>query len=234
MSIKYNKSLATTAAIFLSLISLQSFAQDAKKKNSHDHDHDDKHDHKHAPKLSKADKDASKGIFEDQAVKDRELKDWDGKWQSAYPYLLNGDLEPVFISKAKKDPEKTLEEHREYYTKGYKTNIDKITIENNIIDFYSADIVNSCKYTYTSFKIMTYKSGKKGVRYLFECLDANSKAPKFIQFSDHIIGPKKSDHFHIYMGNESHEKLFEEMGNWPTFYPSSLDKKGIVHDMLHH
>jgi zinc transport system substrate-binding protein len=26
----------------------------------------------------------------------------------------------------------------------------------------------------------------------------------------------------------------EEVTNWPTYYPSSLDAKGIVHEMLEH
>jgi Zn/Cd-binding protein ZinT len=32
--------------------------------------------------------------------------------------------------------------------------------------------VNSCKYTYSGYKILQYASGKKGVRYLFECQHA--------------------------------------------------------------
>ncbi len=38
------------------------------------------------------------------------------------------------------------------------------------------------------------------------------KRRKFVQFSDHIIGPRKSQHFHIFMGNESQEALLKENG----------------------
>ncbi|WP_142777136.1 ZinT/AdcA family metal-binding protein, partial [Klebsiella pneumoniae] len=61
-----------------------------------------------------------------------------------------------------------------------------------------------------------------------------SKAPKFVQFSDHTIAPRKSQHFHIFMGNESQEALLKEMDNWPTYYPYALHKEQIVDEMLHH
>lgn len=75
---------------------------------------------------------------------------------------------------------------------------------------------------------------EKGVRYLFECKDNASEAPKFVQFSDHIIGPKASSHFHIFMGNTSHEALLKEMDNWPTYYPNEMYKEQVVEEMLHH
>ncbi|EPJ7713392.1 ZinT/AdcA family metal-binding protein, partial [Citrobacter freundii] len=87
---------------------------------------------------------------------------------------------------------------------------------------------------YAGYKILHYKSGKKGVRYLFECKDANSKAPKYVQFSDHIIAPRKSSHFHIFMGNTSQAALLEEMENWPTYYPYQLKGEEVVDEMLHH
>lgn len=80
----------------------------------------------------------------------------------------------------------------------------------------------------------TYKSGKKGVRYLFECKDPESKAPKYIQFSDHIIAPRKSSHFHIFMGNDSQQSLLNEMENWPTYYPYQLSSEEVVEEMMSH
>ena len=92
----------------------------------------------------------------------------------------------------------------------------------------------TAEYNYDGYEILTYESGKKGVRYLFSSVENNSKAPKFIQFSDHIIEPQKSGHYHIYMGNESHKELLSEMTNWPTYFPESMSKKDIIHDMLYH
>lgn len=190
--------------------------------------------HSHGPALTEAEIKASEGIFADGDVKDRSLSDWDGIWQSVNPYLLNGDLDPVLEQKAKKAGAKSVAEYREYYKKGYATDVDQIGIEDNVMEFHIGKTVNACQYAYSGKKILTYASGKKGVRYLFECQQADSKAPKFVQFSDHIIGPRKSQHFHIFMGNESQEALLKEMDNWPTYYPYALHKEQIVDEMLHH
>ncbi|WP_434665475.1 metal-binding protein ZinT [Klebsiella sp. B345] len=190
--------------------------------------------HSHGPALTEAEIKASEGIFADGDVKDRSLSDWDGIWQSVNPYLLNGDLDPVLEQKAKKAGAKSVAEYREYYKKGYATDVDQIGIEDNVMEFHIGKTVNTCQYAYAGKKILTYASGKKGVRYLFECQQADSKAPKFVQFSDHIIGPRKSQHFHIFMGNESQEALLKEMDNWPTYYPYALHKEQIVDEMLHH
>ncbi|RPH30116.1 metal-binding protein ZinT [Buttiauxella warmboldiae] len=192
------------------------------------------HSHSHGAPLTEIERKASEGVFDNKNVKDRALSDWDGVWQSVNPYLLNGDLDPVMEKKAQKDGSKTAAQYKEYYKKGYATDIDMIGIENNVIEFHSGKTVNTCRYDYAGYKILTYTSGKKGVRYLFECRDSQSKAPKYVQFSDHIISPRKSDHFHIFMGNDSQASLLKEMDNWPTFYQYSLSKEQVVHEMLAH
>lgn len=197
------------------------------------HTHAESHKHIHNPSSEVA-RNAHEGVFEDKDVKDRSLNDWHGVWQSVNPYLLNGDLDVVLQHKAESKGDKTADEYRQYYSKGYNSNILMIRIMNTTMEFYSPDKVTSCDYDYSGYKILTYKSGKKGVRYLFTCDDNNSKAPKVIQFSDHIIEPTQSEHFHIYMGNDSHETLLREMDNWPTFYPAFMSKTDIIHEMLGH
>lgn len=191
------------------------------------------HGHHHGKPLTEVERKASEGIIDDKDVKDRPLSDWDGVWQSINPYLLNGDLDPVLKKKAQHG-DKTVEAYRDYYKKGYATDVDMIGIENNVMEFHTGKTVNSCRYDYAGYKILTYVSGKKGVRYLFECKDANSKAPKYVQFSDHTIAPRQSQHFHIFMGSESQEALLKEMDNWPTYYPYNMTKAQIVDEMLHH
>jgi len=190
--------------------------------------------HAHGKPLTALEQKAAEGEFDDKDVKARDLSDWDGMWQSIYPYLLSGDLDPVFKKKAEKEKGKTAEEIKAYYRKGYITNVDTLGIENGVMEFHTGDKVSSCKYESAGYKILTYASGKKGVRYLFECKDASSSAPKFVQFSDHTIAPRKSAHFHIFMGNTSQEALLKEMDNWPTYYPYQLSKEQVVDEMLHH
>lgn len=190
--------------------------------------------HSHGKPLTEAEQKASEGIFSNESVKERSLTDWDGIWQSVYPLLQSGELDPVFRKKAEKDTRKTFEEIKQYYRKGYATDIDTIGIENGVIEFHQGDKVSSCKYDSAGYKILTYASGNKGVRYLFECKEPNSKAPKYVQFSDHTIAPRKSAHYHIFIGNSSQEALLKEMESWPTYYPYQLTNKQVVDEMLHH
>lgn len=190
--------------------------------------------HSHGHAMTEVEQQAAKGVFDDSNVKDRALSDWEGIWQSVYPLLVNGSLDPVFQKKAEKEGSKSFEQIKAYYRTGYQTNVGKIAIENNIIEFHTPNNIVSCRYRYEGFKILNYSSGKKGVRYLFACDDSASQAPKYVQFSDHIIGPRKSQHFHIFTGNTSQAALLEEMKNWPTYYPDQLYIHQVVDEMLHH
>ncbi|MQS64999.1 metal-binding protein ZinT [Escherichia coli] len=190
--------------------------------------------HSHGKPLTEVEQKAANGVFDDANVQNRTLSDWDGVWQSVYPLLQSGKLDPVFQKKADADKTKTFAEIKDYYHKGYATDIEMIGIEDGIVEFHRNNETTSCKYDYDGYKILTYKSGKKGVRYLFECKDPESKAPKYIQFSDHIITPRKSSHFHIFMGNDSQQSLLNEMENWPTYYPYQLSSEEVVEEMMSH
>ncbi|RKJ23076.1 metal-binding protein ZinT, partial [Butyricicoccus sp. 1XD8-22] len=52
-----------------------------------------------------------------------------------------------------------------------------------------------------------------------------------IQFSDHIIAPEKSGHFHLYSGDDR-AALLKEVENWPTYYPAHMDGHTIAHEMI--
>jgi len=172
------------------------------------------------------------GYFEDEQVIDRELSDWDGDWQSVYPYLLSGDLDVVFEHKAK-NGDMTAEEYKEYYTVGYETDVDHIKIENNVVTFYQNGKEYSGEYESDGYEILTYEKGNRGVRFIYKLVDGTEGMPQYIQFSDHNIFPVDSDHFHLYWGDDRDE-LLEEVTNWPTYYPAELDAEGLVRDMLAH
>ncbi|HEL1691450.1 TPA: zinc ABC transporter substrate-binding protein AdcA [Streptococcus suis] len=174
------------------------------------------------------------GYFEDSAVKDRTLSDYAGEWQSVYPYLLDGTLDQVWDYKAKIKGGMTAEEYKAYYDTGYKTDVDQINITDNTMEFVVGDKKEKFTYKYVGYKILTYKKGNRGVRFLFEATDANAGNYKYVQFSDHNIAPVKTGHFHIYFGGESQEKLLEELENWPTYYPVGLTGLEIGQEMLAH
>lgn len=174
------------------------------------------------------------GEFEDSEVEDRTLSDWYGNWQSGYPYLLDGTLDEALQHKAEESEDMTFEDYKEYYDTGYKTDVDSIIIENDTFTFTSGDASYSGAYEYRGYEILTYESGKRGVRYQFEKVSGDENAPKYIQFSDHEISPTEVEHFHIYCGNESFEALLTELENWPTYYPSDMTGEEIAEEFGGH
>ncbi len=172
--------------------------------------------------------------FNDDEVKDRTLSDWEGDWQSIYPYLTNGALDEVMKHKAEDSEDgKTATDYYNYYLKGYKTDVERIVISGDNITFYKNGKPSTSKYIYKGYKIFTYESGDKGVRYQFEAESKNG-APKYIQFSDHMIAPERAEHFHLYTGNNGFDALSKEMENWPTYFLSGLTGAEIAAEMLHH
>lgn len=188
-------------------------------------------DDKAANKHTKAIQD---GYFKDSQVKDRELSDYAGNWQSVYPLLKDGTLDEVFKHKAEEKGDKSAKEYKSYYEKGYKTDIEKIKISGDQITFTKNGKSMTGTYRYDGKDILDYKGGNRGVRYTFKLEgEASKDLPKYVQFSDHNIAPKKSEHFHIFMGNDR-DKVLKELDNWPTYYPANLSKEEVKDEMLEH
>lgn len=185
-------------------------------------------------KEMKDEKTVANGYFEDADVKDRELSDYAGEWQSVYPLLKDGSLDEVFDYKAKINKDMTATEYKDYYTAGYQTDVDAINIEGNTMDFVVKGEHHKYTYKYVGYEILNYEKGNRGVRFTFETEDAEAGRFKYVQFSDHGIAPNKAAHFHIFFGGESQEKLYSEMHNWPTFYPASLSGHEIAQEMMAH
>ncbi|MDH4573888.1 metal-binding protein ZinT [Salinicola acroporae] len=198
----------------------------------HNHGHDDHgHDHDHAHDHGQ-DKNIDAGYFDDDQVEDRQLSDWEGDWQSVYPYLQDGTLDPVFAHKAAHG-DKTAAEYKAYYEKGYQTDVSRIVIDGDDVTFYEGDEAHTGEYVYDGHEILTYEAGNRGVRYIFEREGGDEEAPKYFQFSDHAIAPNDADHYHLYMGDDR-QALLEEVTNWPTYYPSDLSGEEVAEEMMAH
>lgn len=202
------------------------------KDHSHDHDHDHDKDHAHSHAENAAEKTVEKGYFEDAQVQARPLSDWAGDWQSVYPLLADGTLDPVMAKKAESGT-KTAAEYRAYYETGYKTDTDRIKIEGDRVTFHRGGKAVSGQYADDGFEILTYEKGNRGVRFSFRKVGGDADAPDFIQFSDHQIAPKKVGHYHLYWGNDR-DAVLAELTNWPTYYPAALDAAGVRDEMLAH
>lgn len=196
--------------------------------HSHDHDHEHSHSHDHAH-----DEDIYAGHFDDSQIEDRSLSDWEGDWQSVYPYLRDGTLDAVFAHKAEQGDGKTAEEYKQYYEIGYRTDVERIVIEGNTVSFFEDGQERSGEYAYDGYEILNYEAGNRGVRYIFALEEGEQDLPAYIQFSDHAIYPTDADHYHLYWGDDR-EALLEEVTNWPTYYPFRLEGEAIVQEMLAH
>lgn len=206
-------------------------SSDSESTESTEHSHNHSHVHSHDDEKKQ---EIYSGIFQDDEVEDRELSDWEGDWQSLYPFLLDGILDEVLQKKVETNKDKTFEEYKDYYKVGYETDIERIVIKDNTITFYKNGEGKTGEYKYHGYKILTYESGNRGVRYLFDLVEEVNGVPKHVQFSDHSIYPTKSEHYHIYFGGEEHDTLLNELENWPTYYPSNLSGKEIVEEMNAH
>lgn len=173
-----------------------------------------------------------KGYFDDDQIAQRPLSDWAGKWQSVYPLLRDGTLDPVMAHKAENGG-KSQAEHRAHYEVGYRTDVDHVTIDGDRVSFHRGDTVATGTYAPDGYEILTYAAGNRGVRFIFRKVGGDAGAPQVIQFSDHKIAPEVSDHYHLYWG-EDRAALLTEVTNWPTYYPAALDKGEIVAEMLAH
>lgn len=197
---------------------------------AHDHAHDHAHGHSHAH--DHADDPIAKGYFEDAQVQARTLADWQGDWQSVYPYLTSGALDPVMAHKAQHG-DKSAAEYRSYYEAGYKTDVDRIEIKDDRVTLHRGDKAVSGTYADDGHEVLTYPKGNRGVRYVFRKTEGDAEAPAFIQFSDHRIAPEKSDHYHLYWG-EDRAALLDEITHWPTYYPAGLTAEQVVAEMMAH
>lgn len=192
----------------------------------HEHDHDHDHD-AHSKEVS---------TFEDDQVQDRSLKDWEGEWQSAYPYALDGTLDKGFEHKAESG-KMTAEEYKAYYTKGYQTDLRTVRIdgENNVIEFTDekGKTVKSA-YEYAGYSIQDWSSGTRGAMYRFVAKDDASGAPKYIQFNDHIIEPCRGEHFHLRMSDTGFDDIEDPENRWPTFWPAHMTGEEILAAFIGH
>lgn len=202
---------------------------DKEDDSDHGHEEEGDHNHEHDVELERI----YSGYFDDDQINNRELSDWAGDWQSVYPYLLDGTLDEVFEHKAKQSDSMTAAQYKQYYEIGYKTTVNRIVIERNQVTFYEGEEVNTGEYVSDGYEILTYEKGNRGVRFIFKLTEPTEGLPTYIQFSDHSIYPTVAGHYHLYWGNDR-AALLEEVVNWPTYYPTSMDGHTIAHEMMAH
>ncbi|MBR3743340.1 MAG: ZinT/AdcA family metal-binding protein [Clostridia bacterium] len=185
------------------------------------HDHAN-HEHEHDDEITLDD------------IKDRTLAEFDGNWQSTYPLMLDGSLQPVMEHKAEEDASMTVEQYTAKYMKAYETDWLAININAPTVEYVTADGSYTADYEYAGYYIRyndEERTSIRQVRFQFKKTAGDDKAPEYIVFSDHNNAPAEVEHFHIYAGNDGFDVLGEESVHFPTFYPASLSAKDIVEEM---
>jgi zinc transport system substrate-binding protein len=151
---RFGKALGIGCAVMMAMMALAGTPAAAASDKSHSHE------------AHKSD-DIYRGYFEDSQIEARTLADWEGDWQSVYPYLIDRSLDPVLAHKAE-NGEKTVEEYRAYYQTGYKTDVERIVIDGDTFTFYREGNATSAHYASDGHEVLTYKKGNRGVRYIFK------------------------------------------------------------------
>ncbi|WP_294414164.1 ZinT/AdcA family metal-binding protein [uncultured Ruminococcus sp.] len=186
----------------------------------------EKHDHDHSKEVS---------TFEDDEVKDRNLSDWAGEWQSPYPFVLDGTLDEAWEAMAETKGKMTAEEYKEYYKTGYETDIKSVKIDgDNITYTYDNGKTVSSDYKYTGYFIQDWSGGTRAAMYRFEAEDKNSGAPVYIEINDHMIEPAEAEHFHLRMSDESYDAIVDPEKYWPTFFPAEMSGEDICDHLAGH
>ncbi len=186
----------------------------------------EKHDHDHSKEVS---------TFEDDEVKDRNLSDWAGEWQSPYPFVLDGTLDEAWEAMAETKGKMTAEEYKEYYKTGYETDIKSVKIDgDNITYIYDNGKTVSSDYKYTGYFIQDWSGGTRAAMYRFEAEDKNSGAPVYIEINDHMIEPAEAEHFHLRMSDESYDAIVDPEKYWPTFFPAEMSGEDICDHLAGH
>ena len=145
----FNKITMSAISLGALLMAGQAFAH-GDHAHSHDHAHAHDHEHSHGAPMTEMEKKAANGVFNDSDVKDRALTDWEGMWQSAYPIMLSGEMDPVFKKKAEKDKSKTFEQVKAYYKTGSATDVSELKISEGVFGSHKNGEVTSCLSVYAT------------------------------------------------------------------------------------
>lgn len=189
------------------------------------------HGHEHGKEESAHDHDAA---FTEKDIKDRTLAEFNGKWESIHPMLLNGDLDEYCEHKAEEDEDAstTKETIFEKQKANWACAVNQVEIKNDKITLtYTDDKKVTATYTYAGYKVKKSDSGKLSVRYQFQTTDKN--APKYVQFNDHGYKPSEPEHFHFYFGNQSFEAMMDSKTN-SYFVHDGLDAHEVLDVLMGH
>ncbi len=189
------------------------------QEGEHEHEHD--HDHEHEE-------------IEEEDIKDRELSDFAGNWQSLYPLLEAGELDE-YVEHHAEEHEKPAEEVKKELEEKWGCDVTAVSIDGTKIEFTYADgTKKSGEYKYAEYSPILNDDGDiHAVRYQYEAVSGDS--PKYVILNDHGYEPANAKHFHICYGDDADfDTTVKNFTYNPFFIPEGLDGEKAVEILEEH
>lgn len=178
-----------------------------------EHEHDHNHEHEE---------------IKEEDIKDRELSDFAGNWQSLYPLLEAGELDE-YVEHHAEEHEEPAEEVKKELEEKWGCDVTAVSVDGTKIEFTYVDgTKKSGDYKYAGYSPVLADDGDiHAVRYQYEAVSGDS--PKYVVFNDHGYEPGNAEHFHIYYGDgEDFEKTLESFSFNPFFIHEGLNGEEAV------
>ncbi len=168
-----------------------------------------------------------------EVTEDRTLSDYEGEWQSLYPFMDEKFKTETVSYMAEAEGFDDENEAWDFFYKGNETDVRYVNIKGNTIEFVKEDGTKETgTYEYDGFYSDCW--GETSIRYQFKNTDKNSNAPAYVQFDDHLNYPSKAEHFHLYCGDDA-KAMLDIKYNWPTYYPADIQSEDdMIHEFLKH
>ena len=168
-----------------------------------------------------------------EVSEDRTLSDYEGEWQSLYPFMDEKFKKETVSYMAEAEGFDDEKEAWDFFYKGNETDIRYVNIKGSKIEFVKEDGTKETgTYAYDGFYSDCW--GETSIRYQFKNTDKNSNAPAYVQFDDHLNYPSKAEHFHLYCGDDA-KAMLDIKYNWPTYYPADIQSEDdMIHEFLKH
>ena len=168
-----------------------------------------------------------------EVSEDRDLSDYEGEWQSLYPFMDENFKNETVSYMAEAEGFDDENEAWDFFYKGNETDIRYVNIKGSTIEFVKEDGTKETgTYEYDGFYSDCW--GETSIRYQFKNTGKNSDAPAYVQFDDHLNYPSKAEHFHLYCGDDA-KAMLDIKYNWPTYYPADIQSEDdMIHEFLKH
>lgn len=165
------------------------------------------------------------GDFDPSDVKDRDLADFDGGWQSIAPMVADGSLD-AYIDSVAQENGLTTDAAKTAQLSVYQSDFDTFTVAGDTVSIQNATGSYSAAYAYEGYAIVESDHGAS-VWYQYAVTEPVEGMPAYLLFNDHGIGADEHDHeeehedalahTHLRYGDEGFDALLEVEG-WSPFF----------------